>query len=72
MDKIATTVEPEKEAAELRSAGQPGAAVPTWAENPPAAVKRHGWLSRLRSYLIFDPLIWAYTLVLGSLSLACS
>jgi 1-acyl-sn-glycerol-3-phosphate acyltransferase len=72
VDKVATTAEPEKEAAELRSTGQPGAAVPTWAENPPAAVKRYGWLSRLRSYFILDPLIWAYTLVLGSLSLACS
>jgi 1-acyl-sn-glycerol-3-phosphate acyltransferase len=26
---------------------------------------KHGWLSRLRSYLIFDPLIWLYTLILG-------
>ena len=25
----------------------------------------YGWLSRLRSYLIFDPLIWFYTLVMG-------
>jgi 1-acyl-sn-glycerol-3-phosphate acyltransferase len=25
----------------------------------------HGWLSRLRSYFIFDPLIWLYTLVMG-------
>jgi 1-acyl-sn-glycerol-3-phosphate acyltransferase len=25
----------------------------------------YGWLSRLRSYLILDPLIWFYTLVLG-------
>jgi 1-acyl-sn-glycerol-3-phosphate acyltransferase len=25
----------------------------------------YGWLSRLRSYLIFDPLIWFYTLALG-------
>jgi 1-acyl-sn-glycerol-3-phosphate acyltransferase len=31
--------------------------------------KKHGWLSRLRSYLIFDPLIWLYTLVLGLLAL---
>jgi 1-acyl-sn-glycerol-3-phosphate acyltransferase len=30
---------------------------------------RHGWLSRLRSYLILDPLIWLYTLVLGILAL---
>jgi 1-acyl-sn-glycerol-3-phosphate acyltransferase len=25
----------------------------------------HGWLSRLRSYFILDPLIWLYTLVMG-------
>jgi len=27
---------------------------------------KHGWLSHLRSYLILDPLIWLYTVVLGS------
>ena len=27
--------------------------------------KKHGWLSRLRSYLIYDPLIWSYTVFLG-------
>jgi 1-acyl-sn-glycerol-3-phosphate acyltransferase len=32
---------------------------------------RH-WLSRLRSYFFFDPLIWFYTIVLGSLSLISS
>jgi 1-acyl-sn-glycerol-3-phosphate acyltransferase len=32
---------------------------------------RH-WLSRLRSYVIWDPLIWLYTIVLGSLSLLSS
>jgi len=26
----------------------------------------HGWLSRLRSYFILDPLIWLYTLVMGT------
>jgi 1-acyl-sn-glycerol-3-phosphate acyltransferase len=30
---------------------------------------RHGWLSRLRSYCIFDPLIWSYTFVLGIIAL---
>jgi 1-acyl-sn-glycerol-3-phosphate acyltransferase len=30
------------------------------------------WLSRLRSYFIWDPLIWFYTIVLGSLSLISS
>lgn len=31
--------------------------------------QKHGWLSCLRSYLILDPLIWLYTLVLGTLVL---
>lgn len=30
------------------------------------------FLSRLRSYLIWDPLIWFYTVVLGTVSLVCS
>ncbi len=30
---------------------------------------KYGWLSSLRSYLIFDPLIWFYTLVMGVLAL---
>jgi 1-acyl-sn-glycerol-3-phosphate acyltransferase len=30
---------------------------------------RYGWLSRLRSYFILDPLIWFYTLILGLLAL---
>lgn len=32
---------------------------------------RH-WLSRLRSYFIWDPLIWLYTIILGTLSLISS
>ncbi len=32
---------------------------------------RH-WLSRLRSYFIWDPLVWLYTIVLGCLSLVSS
>lgn len=34
--------------------------------------RKYGWLSRFRSYFIYDPLIWAYTLILGVVSLACS
>ena len=30
------------------------------------------WLSRLRSYFLWDPLIWFYTIVLGALSLLSS
>lgn len=72
MNKIATTAEPEKDPAEPRSAGQ--SAVPPWSEERATLhpVKRHGWLSRLRSYFILAPLIWAYTIILGTLSLTCS
>jgi 1-acyl-sn-glycerol-3-phosphate acyltransferase len=74
LNKIVTTAEAEKEGVGLRSAGQPEAAVPTWSEERPAVrrVNRHGWLSRLRSYFILAPLIWAYTIILGTLSLICS
>jgi 1-acyl-sn-glycerol-3-phosphate acyltransferase len=37
-----------------------------------AASGRYGWPSRLRSYFIFDPLIWAYTVVLGIISIPVS
>ncbi len=75
MNKIATTAEPEKEQAELRSDGRPGMTSPTWSEKRLAAragTRRHGWLSRLRSYFILNPLIWAYTIILGTLSLVSS
>jgi 1-acyl-sn-glycerol-3-phosphate acyltransferase len=36
------------------------------------AKPRHGILSRLRSYLIFDPLIWAYTVIMGLVSIPVS
>jgi len=74
VNKIATTAELDKERAELRSAGPTGASVPTWAEKLPAPRPQidHGWLSAVRSYFIFDPLIWAYTLILGTISLLSS
>ncbi|MFZ0478961.1 MAG: lysophospholipid acyltransferase family protein [Terriglobales bacterium] len=79
LNKIATTtVEPEKAGAELRSAWT-GEAPPVLtqavAATVPArggAVRHYGWGSRLRSYFIIDPLIWSYTILLGSLSLVCS
>ncbi len=44
------------------------------AETPEQAAPRptsrtHGWLSRLRSYFFLDPLVWLYTVVLGTISL---
>lgn len=38
---------------------------------PPPA-KDYGWLSRLRSYFVFDPLIWLYTVVLGIVAIPVS
>jgi 1-acyl-sn-glycerol-3-phosphate acyltransferase len=38
----------------------------------PAEPRRFRLLSRLRSYFIYDPLIWAYTLALGPVSLLSS
>jgi 1-acyl-sn-glycerol-3-phosphate acyltransferase len=34
--------------------------------------KNYGWGSRLRSYLIFDPLIWLFTVILGVISIPVS
>ncbi len=76
LNKIATTAEPVKEAPELRSAGQTEASVPTWSKSEARpfvrSETRHGWLSRLRSYFVLAPLIWVYTIVLGTVSLVCS
>src|SRR5260370_13230645 len=51
-----------------------GLPVQTWREGRPGAPpdNRHGWPSRLRSYFILAPLIWAYTIILGTVSLSCS
>lgn len=38
----------------------------------PDLTGRYGWLSRLRSYFLLDPLIWIYTVVMGLLSLPTS
>ena len=38
----------------------------------PIADSKYGWISRLRSYFIFDPLIWLYTVVLGIVSIPVS
>jgi len=74
--KIATTIEPEKEdvatSAPGRQAEQSEAPAARVTPEPFARKSRHGWPSRLRSYFILSPLIWAYTIVLGSLSLLSS
>jgi 1-acyl-sn-glycerol-3-phosphate acyltransferase len=85
LNKIATTAEHEKDGAEARpewmdehdvalkpgGPGNAGAAARTVAARKSPA-QRYGWGSRLRSYFIIDPLVWVYTLVLGTVSLVCS
>jgi len=61
------TTSPELESGEIRVASQTEAL-----ESVVAPVAHYGMLSRLRSYLIFDPLIWMYTVVLGLLSIPVS
>ena len=70
MNKITATAEPEKTNARTGALVRPGEQIEASPTPPPTA--RHGWPSRLRSYFILSPLIWAYTLVLGTLSLLCS
>jgi 1-acyl-sn-glycerol-3-phosphate acyltransferase len=74
LNKIATSAEPEKAGPDLRSSEPEGLPVPAWPEIRRAAPSfdRHGWLSRLRSYFILSPLIWLYTIILGTISLLCS
>jgi 1-acyl-sn-glycerol-3-phosphate acyltransferase len=61
------TTSPELESGEIRVASQTEAL-----ESVIAPVAHYGMLSRLRSYVIFDPLIWMYTVVLGLLSIPVS
>ncbi|MBZ5665663.1 MAG: 1-acyl-sn-glycerol-3-phosphate acyltransferase [Acidobacteriia bacterium] len=68
MNRIATVEQPEKKGAELRSEGFSGHVGADAFVRP----SRHGWLSRLRSYFILSPLIWLYTIILGTLSLLSS
>jgi len=42
------------------------------AEGVSGEQRKYGWLSRLRSYVIFDTLIWLYTVVLGIVSIPVS
>jgi 1-acyl-sn-glycerol-3-phosphate acyltransferase len=62
------------ESAQVESApAEPGAPQPHLVPTPrrPQATPglKHGWLSALRSYLLLDPLIWLYTLIMGILAL---
>jgi 1-acyl-sn-glycerol-3-phosphate acyltransferase len=53
-----------------KSAERSDGSLAAYSKMPPA--RRYGWLSRLRSYFIFDTLIWAYTVLLGMVSVPVS
>jgi 1-acyl-sn-glycerol-3-phosphate acyltransferase len=55
---------------ELRSTAR-AMPIPDAAERTPAP-PHYGWLSGLRSYVILDPLIWLYTVVLGPAAILVS
>src|SRR5579884_2738820 len=42
---------------------------PVPVKTPNMTNKRYGFLSRLRSYFFFDPLIWSYTVLFGLVSI---
>ena len=65
------TTSTELESGELRVAPQTET-IERVLEPVSAPAPQHGILSRLRSYFIFDPLIWMYTVVLGLLSIPVS
>jgi 1-acyl-sn-glycerol-3-phosphate acyltransferase len=62
----------EKSASKLGSDGRTNVSAPAWTMAPAVVKARHGWLSAWRSYVILAPLIWVYTIVLGTISLFCS
>ena len=65
MQELKSSTEP-LESAQIESDG-PGAVKVAAHRLSPHALPgaNYGWLSRLRSYLFFDPLIWLYTLGMG-------
>jgi 1-acyl-sn-glycerol-3-phosphate acyltransferase len=73
LTKISTTAELESERVQSRPGDESGT-TSAWSEEGAAVrpARIYGLFSHLRSYFIFDPLIWAYTLVLGTVSLICS
>jgi 1-acyl-sn-glycerol-3-phosphate acyltransferase len=61
----------EVESSEVPIAPAPGLIERLIAHKPPRP-RKYGILSRLRSYFIYDPLIWLYTVVFGLVSIPAS
>jgi 1-acyl-sn-glycerol-3-phosphate acyltransferase len=71
MPEIDSPIRTEK-TAEISTERMPQDGGSTPAIEASGARGHYGWLSRLRSYLVFDPLIWAYSLILGPIALIAS
>jgi len=67
LQEVKTSIGVEDKSAERLDRAQEA-----YLKTPGVPVPRYGWLSRLRSYFIFDPLIWAYTVLLGIISIPVS
>jgi 1-acyl-sn-glycerol-3-phosphate acyltransferase len=67
MRETETSIQEETESTRRTMPGEDGAQ-----PRPHTATKKHGLLSRLRSYLLLDPLIFAYTGILGAIALPAS
>lgn len=63
MQEVHTTVSERQE--QVLTAGSDRAV-------PGEQTRKYGWLSRLRSYVIFDTLIWTYSVILGIISIPVS
>ena len=75
MQEVHTSVEAQSRGATSVSAPQaerPAVELTPSAGRASATANTYGWPSRLRSYLIFDPLIWLYTVILGIVSIPVS
>jgi 1-acyl-sn-glycerol-3-phosphate acyltransferase len=75
MQEVHPSVEEQGRRASLVSARRPDTPavdLTTKSDRSSETTTNYGWLSQLRSYLIFDPLIWLYTVVLGILSIPVS
>jgi len=62
----------DQDTGDARSGGGTPTSLPIASFRPsPHAIPglKHGWLSRLRSYFFYDPLIWLYTIFMGLLAL---
>jgi len=73
MQEVDSPVRPEEQTQSVKATRfPPSVGSPLELKAAHAEKRRYGWLSRLRSYLILDPLIWLYSLILGPSALVVS